>query len=402
MIVDAPLKFPATTPYYILGENETCRKLGRILARLRPQAEFRGFTDGPRTDPEAKLVVCDMSDPLSRQLLACRDSDDVILFPLPLQDAWSYWDYADIVLAATPPEAPYVPSQAMMLELFEQHGELAFVDGDRSRLAFRQPGHLYYQQENIAPYRDLIDTVRDGLSDEASKVLYDQIISGSPVERMMYYARQAFLTVQYFEIVNYGICRTVVNGGVFEGFELPFLSLKLPQGATVHNVDPLGHDFLSDYSHAWVDASSIDWREHRLALARSKGELELGDIGNAQLSRAAVPPDPDRRHIAQAISIDALVAEEEIAKVDLIKLDLEGGDAEALAGAVDTIVGHRPQIAASIYHYVNDFWRIPELLMRICEDYEFYLGAYSRERWETVLYAIPREVERPAPAQIAA
>jgi FkbM family methyltransferase len=192
-----------------------------------------------------------------------------------------------------------------------------------------------------------------------------------------------------------------VNGGVFEGFELPFLSLKLPVGATVHNVDPLGYDFLSDYSRNWVEAASIDWREHRVALARGPGEVEMGEIGNAQLSRAVAPGGGGHRTVP-AISIDALVAEENIADVDLIKLDLEGGDAEALAGAVNTITNHRPQIAASIYHYVNDFWRIPELLMRICDDYHFYLGAYSRERWETILYAIPREIERDGPQRIAA
>ena len=98
-------------------------------------------------------------------------------------------------------------------------------------------------------------------------------MGGHPLDQLGYYSERVFQRVQYFEYLNYGVCRTVLNGGVFEGFELPFLAVKLPEGAVVHNIDPLGHEFLSDYSRHWLGAAPIDWREHRLALAREPGEI---------------------------------------------------------------------------------------------------------------------------------
>ncbi len=397
MIVDAPLKFPAHDAYYVLGESPISQKLQRILARLRPHADFKGFVADPAQAIDGRLVICEMAEPAARSLIDAHDDENIILFPLPLGERWNYWDFADIALELMPSSAPYLPSESALLDVLAEEGAVEFLDGDPNRPAFKL-SHLHYHQDVIQPHLGLIEDIRDRLGDEFSKLLYDQILMGSPIDRMMQYAGQVFGTVQYFEVLNYGVCQTVLNGGVFEGFELPFLASKLPNGAVVYNIDPLGHDSLADYSRHWVEAASIDWRERRVALARGSGDVVMRPLESGQLSRGgAANADPSTLVTVPGISIDELVRAEGIDRVDLIKLDLEGGDGEALAGAVDTIVRHRPQIAASIYHYVNDFWQIPELLMSICDDYSFHLGVYSYERWETILYAIPNEIERETP-----
>lgn len=393
MIVDAPLKFSPNSPYYILDESPVSVKLQYILQKFYPENEFRGFVDDPVLAMDAKLVVCEMATPAARELIERREAEEIILFPVPVEDAWSYWDFADFAPDLMPLGSPNSPRQGELLNMLAEIGEIKFDKGDRSKITFSNAGYLYYHPDVLEPYQNLIDTVREGLSDETSKRLYEQIIKGTPLDQINHYAEQVFGTVQYFERLNYGVCNTVLNGGVFEGFELPFLSMKLPRNAVVHNIDPLGHDHLSDYSRQWLEAAQIDWREHRLALARQPGDVVMGELESEQLtSSMSESDDKNKLRTVPGTSVDALVAHENISKVDLIKFDLEGGDAEAWAGAVNTIKRDRPQIAASIYHYVNDFWRIPELMMRICEDYSFYLGAYSRQRWETILYAVPNEV----------
>jgi hypothetical protein len=75
-------------------------------------------------------------------------------------------------------------------------------------------------------------------------------------------------------------------------------------------------------------------------------------------------------------------------------LDLEGADGKTLTKSVETIQRFRPQLAISIYHFTNDFWLIPRFLFRVCQDYTFHVEVYSFERWETILYAIPKEIRR--------
>lgn len=74
--------------------------------------------------------------------------------------------------------------------------------------------------------------------------------------------------------------------------------------------------------------------------------------------------------------------------VDLIKLDVEGADKEALRGATNTIRRDRPKIMVSLYHQMNDLFEIPELIDSIQPGYKMYLGHHFMNSWETTLYCI--------------
>ncbi|MBA2719621.1 MAG: FkbM family methyltransferase [Chloroflexi bacterium] len=73
----------------------------------------------------------------------------------------------------------------------------------------------------------------------------------------------------------------------------------------------------------------------------------------------------------------------------LIKMDIEGAEADALHGAARIIAAVRPKLAISAYHYPTDLWRIPLLLQRLMPDSRLYLRHYTREVDDTVCYAIP-------------
>jgi hypothetical protein len=59
----------------------------------------------------------------------------------------------------------------------------------------------------------------------------------------------------------------------------------------------------------------------------------------------------------------------------------------------------RPQLAISIYHTnyeenkfkLTDLVDIPFELIQNLKDYDFYVGHYSYERWEMILYCIPKK-----------
>lgn len=77
---------------------------------------------------------------------------------------------------------------------------------------------------------------------------------------------------------------------------------------------------------------------------------------------------------------------------NFIKMDIEGAEYAALCGAIDIIKRDRPILAISIYHSLEDYYRIPEFLMDDLQNYSFYIRHHALILCETVLYAIPNEL----------
>ncbi len=90
------------------------------------------------------------------------------------------------------------------------------------------------------------------------------------------------------------------------------------------------------------------------------------------------------------MSIDDFVEEEGIARVDFIKMDIEGSELRALQGAEETIRTFKPKLAISTYHKEDDFIVIPDYLDKLDLGYEFFLDHFSIHFEETVLFASPR------------
>jgi FkbM family methyltransferase len=76
------------------------------------------------------------------------------------------------------------------------------------------------------------------------------------------------------------------------------------------------------------------------------------------------------------------------APVTFIKMDIEGGELEALRGCEQTIRRDRPQLAICVYHRPSDYFDIPRLIRSIRPDYRLYLRHHSPYNTETVLYAV--------------
>lgn len=89
-----------------------------------------------------------------------------------------------------------------------------------------------------------------------------------------------------------------------------------------------------------------------------------------------------------SIRIDDFLVKEGIAKVDFIKMDIEGYEKKALIGASQSIKKFKPKLAISIYHKLEDFYEIPLYIKSLRSDYKFYIDHYTIHGEETILYAI--------------
>lgn len=73
-------------------------------------------------------------------------------------------------------------------------------------------------------------------------------------------------------------------------------------------------------------------------------------------------------------TIDKLVRELKLERVDYIKMDIEGAEQRALMGARQTLAKFRPRLALSAYHRPDDPERIPELVRQAWPGYRMECG----------------------------
>jgi hypothetical protein len=68
-------------------------------------------------------------------------------------------------------------------------------------------------------------------------------------------------------------------------------------------------------------------------------------------------------------------------------MDIEGSEMNALRGAENIIIQHRPKLAICVYHKPADLWEIPLYLKELVSDYKLHLRHHSDFLNETVCYA---------------
>jgi FkbM family methyltransferase len=79
-------------------------------------------------------------------------------------------------------------------------------------------------------------------------------------------------------------------------------------------------------------------------------------------------------------------------KPNLIKMDIEGYEYEALLGSRKLLTESRPGLAISVYHLSDDIIRIPKLIYSLFGDtYLYFLRRHSRTVADTIFYAFPKE-----------
>jgi FkbM family methyltransferase len=94
---------------------------------------------------------------------------------------------------------------------------------------------------------------------------------------------------------------------------------------------------------------------------------------------------------AGSLRVDCVPLDEILKTVQptYIKMDIEGAELDALAGAKNTIQKYAPILAISVYHQPDHLWRIPLLISSLSSGYRYFLRPHNEEGWDLVCYAIP-------------
>ncbi|MBU3580980.1 FkbM family methyltransferase [Polynucleobacter sp. AP-Capit-er-40B-B4] len=187
--------------------------------------------------------------------------------------------------------------------------------------------------------------------------------------------------IQYFE--NF-LClnedhELFLDVGGYDGYTTQEFIKLCPQFDSIHIFEPDKKNYDSCLA-ALSQYKNVNF--HLLGLSNQKQTLRFNMMG----SSSSVSQDG-----SVIINVDRL---DDILKVrpTFIKIDIEGAELAAIEGGRNTILNGHPKMAISIYHNPGDFWRIPELILSIRDDYDVYIRHYTESIYETVMFFLPRKV----------
>ena len=183
-----------------------------------------------------------------------------------------------------------------------------------------------------------------------------------------------------FEVKNDAV---VFDIGAFKGDTAYLFSKKCSNKARIYAFEPDENNYkillkIKDkYKLNNVIASNILF---------SNSETEINFL-SMDLNRPAVKMKPT--------TIDKFIEENNIEKIDYIKMDVEGAEKNILEGAIKTIKKFKPSLAIAIYHggklFMEDFYNIPIFIKNVInEDYEYYIRTFHPAGLETILFCKPK------------
>ena len=226
-------------------------------------------------------------------------------------------------------------------------------------------------------FDNTFNKVYSNLSDDKSKKIYKDTVYGKPSIIWKNYYYLLFENEHYQDYLNFDNSN-IINLGVDNGFEIPFfLSNKINK---IINIDPTEERNLHPYVKSFV-------KEYK-----NKIIFDGSFLYDAKNVYGAINENN------KVTNLSSIIKKYSCNENLIIKSDIEGLEIKMLDELKQLIPKYRPQLAISIYHVDRNFYPshshlviIPEELIGICKEYNFFLKHYTYNRRETVFFCIPKE-----------
>jgi len=167
----------------------------------------------------------------------------------------------------------------------------------------------------------------------------------------------------------------IVDAGGSTGMFALAAATRFPD-VTIDVFEPSPRQRIMIARNACKNAMSDRIRVHPFGLWNEQDRLAFRSHGSISSLQKVTMLDRSLafEETVDVTSLDTWAAQEKIEELDLIKMDIEGAEIEALAGATETLKRFRPQILLQAYH-IRDGVRTLERCLTLLEG----LGYSSRE-----------------------
>lgn len=178
---------------------------------------------------------------------------------------------------------------------------------------------------------------------------------------------------------------TIIDGGAFNG-DSAFDFCKKIKNCTIFCFEPDENSFkaLKENVSNWSFTQSISCENYGLSNKKDTLYFKKSEAYDMQ----HMVSEKETNIKIMVTDLDSFVKEEQIEKVDFIKMDIEGSECKALIGCSSVILRDKPRLAICAYHLTNDLWEIPLLISNLNKDYKIYMLHHSQNLFETIIYAI--------------
>jgi len=189
---------------------------------------------------------------------------------------------------------------------------------------------------------------------------------------------------QYFpdDLFRLSSSEVFVDCGAFDGDTISSFIRRQASFSRIiaFEPDPANMQNLQRRVSALPDAMRAKIALRQLAVGSHRGKVPFRAMGT-DLSAVG----------SGALEIDCLPLDEalEDCTPTYIKMDIEGSELQALAGARKIIKRTLPVLAICAYHHQSDLWQIPLFIRSMSDDYRLYLRPHGSEGWDLVCYAVP-------------
>jgi FkbM family methyltransferase len=111
--------------------------------------------------------------------------------------------------------------------------------------------------------------------------------------------------------------------------------------------------------------------------------------GGGLASHAASAGAQGMASTGRLVNVDVVALDELSPRPTYVKMDIEGFELEALAGAPALLAAGTTAFAVTLYHRMSDLWTIPLYIHDRAPNLKLFLRHYAEDWAETICYAIP-------------
>jgi FkbM family methyltransferase len=172
---------------------------------------------------------------------------------------------------------------------------------------------------------------------------------------------------------------TVIDGGACTGDTAAVFSNAVGPGGQVFCFDPVA-DHLAILEH------NVKQFPHRNVTVMPYGLSDKNVLAEPIKLDYYAPGFSAGSAIVPLRSLDQLFRTGDIAKIDFVKLDVEGAELATIRGARESIQRFKPKLAISLYHKPDDIFDIVLYIKEKFPFYSCYVDHYTIHGEETVLY----------------
>lgn len=241
-------------------------------------------------------------------------------------------------------------------------------------------GEGLFDGEFVRENRDRLEAVREMLSDERSRLVFDCWINFRLSGKISYLKECESKKDEAYSLLMLKSGESYVDLGAYNGDTAEeFISL------------------CGDYRAVW--ALEPDARSYSKLCARLVGYENIHALNAASWScdaaltfyrrggrNSSVNDGRGKAVEIPARSVDSVLAGK---AATLIKMDVEGCEKETLEGAAKTLAQFAPKLIVSLYHRNEDIFVLPELIQKLGGEYRMYLRHHPYiPAWDMNLYCI--------------